>query len=680
MMAKLALALGALAVWVGLGFAFLSVDAGHQADAISESAQAPLDSALDALTRAEQAWLSARLDEAQAAASALWTEKNSANAIAPFSGRGRNRAALAAAAAAAQPASDQPMDILVSRAQTAVQRLPGAPVYAVVSGKGAVVGGTLWPDGQSVRAEPSVGSALLGVARVSFWRKDSQLFVLASAPLIEGGVPKGALVLARALGKETCADLATATHAPFALLLAKGKIACSVGADAAALLAASGHATPVVLPQANAATPMFVDAATVGIVSAARTFRPELPGSEIVAGIDVRPAFAHLAAAQQHALVMHAILLVPIAIFVLFLLFVLVRPVDTLTNTLSLQLQQSDKHVSLDERQFSGRMQRLAKNINALAARTPNKSSNTGKVDVASMLGHTVDIPSAALPPRPAVPATPERSPLFDDDDFEPTTAMPVAAILASPPPPAKAPQSAPAPLAPLAPKPKAPPAAASREDDYEPTLISRSLPTDSLRFDASLNSPAASLFDGLDEPVSPSAAQSLANEIFANEQTPAPGIQENSLFGDDDQRFSTLPDLPENSANSALSTLSGLEADSALSALQDTDDRQAPSAPRPEPSTIIEAPPEAPPAGVSPWDEPAPVDDPDMAHFHEVYDQFVRTRAQCGEGGELPLDRFIDKLKKSRDQVLQKQGAARVRFQVYVKDGKAALKAVAFR
>jgi hypothetical protein len=64
-------------------------------------------------------------------------------------------------------------------------------------------------------------------------------------------------------------------------------------------------------------------------------------------------------------------------------------------------------------------------------------------------------------------------------------------------------------------------------------------------------------------------------------------------------------------------------------------------------------------------------------AHFREIYDAFVATRDQCGEKGELSFEKFVVRLEQSRDAVIQKHNCADVRFQVYVKNGKAALKAV---
>ncbi len=73
--------------------------------------------------------------------------------------------------------------------------------------------------------------------------------------------------------------------------------------------------------------------------------------------------------------------------------------------------------------------------------------------------------------------------------------------------------------------------------------------------------------------------------------------------------------------------------------------------------------------------------EDPDEAHFREIYEQFVALRAECGEQpSSLTYAGFVLKLRKNREQLMQKYGCATVRFQVYVKEGRAALKATPVR
>ncbi len=72
---------------------------------------------------------------------------------------------------------------------------------------------------------------------------------------------------------------------------------------------------------------------------------------------------------------------------------------------------------------------------------------------------------------------------------------------------------------------------------------------------------------------------------------------------------------------------------------------------------------------------------DPLEAHYREVYEQFVAARESCGEStADLSFDRFSIKLDKSREALMSKHNCSEVRFSVYVKNGKAALKATPAR
>jgi hypothetical protein len=66
-----------------------------------------------------------------------------------------------------------------------------------------------------------------------------------------------------------------------------------------------------------------------------------------------------------------------------------------------------------------------------------------------------------------------------------------------------------------------------------------------------------------------------------------------------------------------------------------------------------------------------------DEAHFRQVFEEFVATKQQCGEPtAGFTYEKFVQTLRKNRDQIVARHGAKGVRFTVYVKDGKAALKA----
>jgi hypothetical protein len=62
---------------------------------------------------------------------------------------------------------------------------------------------------------------------------------------------------------------------------------------------------------------------------------------------------------------------------------------------------------------------------------------------------------------------------------------------------------------------------------------------------------------------------------------------------------------------------------------------------------------------------------------YKQLFQDFLDTKKQCGEDLEgLTIERFIQKLDKHRAALLERYHCRTVRFQVYVKEGKAALKA----
>lgn len=80
--------------------------------------------------------------------------------------------------------------------------------------------------------------------------------------------------------------------------------------------------------------------------------------------------------------------------------------------------------------------------------------------------------------------------------------------------------------------------------------------------------------------------------------------------------------------------------------------------------------PPQAPP---SLFDEP--IDDD--KHMQDVYAEFLATKQQCGESAVgLTLEKFKQRLQDNKASLMAKHVCRTVRFSVYVKDGKAALRA----
>jgi hypothetical protein len=62
---------------------------------------------------------------------------------------------------------------------------------------------------------------------------------------------------------------------------------------------------------------------------------------------------------------------------------------------------------------------------------------------------------------------------------------------------------------------------------------------------------------------------------------------------------------------------------------------------------------------------------------WRRVYEEFVATKQQCGENvAGFTFEKFEQTLRKNQEALVKRHGAKRVKFSVYVKDGKAALKA----
>lgn len=85
--------------------------------------------------------------------------------------------------------------------------------------------------------------------------------------------------------------------------------------------------------------------------------------------------------------------------------------------------------------------------------------------------------------------------------------------------------------------------------------------------------------------------------------------------------------------------------------------------------------------AGLGATSGPAPLAGTNEAelerYFQQVFKEFIAVKRSCGESVEnVTFERFARKLRGNREGLIQRYGCHDVRFTVYVKDGKAALKA----
>ena len=68
-------------------------------------------------------------------------------------------------------------------------------------------------------------------------------------------------------------------------------------------------------------------------------------------------------------------------------------------------------------------------------------------------------------------------------------------------------------------------------------------------------------------------------------------------------------------------------------------------------------------------------------AHYRHIFDDFMEKKRECGEAtAGLTRDKFLQKLRDNKAVLVEKHNCRTVRFSVYIKDGKAALKATPIR
>jgi len=386
---------------------------------------------------------------------------------------------------------------------------------------------------------------------------------------------------------------------------------------------------------------LFIDAANVG--TAIWTVEKVVPVAELNASVgrDNRPAYMRLSAWQQRVIAVWMLGLVPLLILLVLTWLMAVAPAQQIANYLAL-LQQGSKVAPLSERKFSGGFKRIVKNLNTVLERKEGRSPQS-LAPISQLLQQqareeisgefkldAIDGPTANKQVPPA-----QLQALRDAADKP----MERTEIALPPVQPLQAPREPPTPMkAPLSP------------------------------LSSGLSALSDSIFEDDKSVTSKLNASDIAELRGAAAQKP---IEKPVVFEEMPLPAAAVINPQPNAGISKLESLSDSETESGLGALSEMLPAAPSQRPWPESTATVIAPMPAMPA-------PAALD-PDDAHFQEVFQQFLKVREQCGEPtNNLTYDKFVEKLKKSRDQVMQKQQTRNVRFQVYVKDGKAALKAVA--
>ncbi|MBW1808536.1 MAG: hypothetical protein JRJ87_10110 [Deltaproteobacteria bacterium] len=344
----------------------------------------------------------------------------------------------------------------------------------------------------------------------------------------------------------------------------------------------------------------------------------------------------------------------------------------------SVNLLSEGGSTSFNTEGYSGAYQELARDIAHIMS-NGQRPVMAGPASVSEALGE-VD----SFAPAPIEPAAPDAPSAAGRLDFE--SLLGGDAASSAPPPP-----SAPEPPPTVQPVP--PPAASNPDPISSPDPLDAVVPSEppapsgGPRVD--VPGDLVGIFDEQEETreVAPIVPEQARRE--PSQPPPPPAVEEKPEFVAPStppapvMDFDNVPDLDTGDDQI---TSSDYQPDATVIAQVPSELLQAASDSGPEESIPAAAIPPPPPSIPGPPLSTPPVKQQpaksaslseDDAHFKEVFDQFLKTKKQCGEAiAGLSFERFSEKLRKNTGDLKTRYKCRSVRFQVYVKNGKAALRA----
>ena len=519
-----------------------------------------------------------------------------------------------------------------------------APNFAFLVGVDGVIVGKSGADPklpENVAGMSVVAEALRGLSRDGVWMQEGvPVHLAASACYDNDGALAGAVVLGWVYTEDLVASFGRKAAAPTFVVAGEmviGSLPLGIApSDLVQRNQSFGEPTPSYGP-----LPILVpDAYRYQVASL-----PLYPGEPIalVTLVDRDAAYRGLAGLQAGILSGTGLLLILVLGLIASALRAMNRPLELITEHLS-QVQQHGGNVGILPEAGLGPMLRLGKQINLLLQTMPSSRGTTAPL-FGNSASTSQDLPQAS------------NSPFGGDFASMPSTSSSAApaspSLSAGAPAPSRsmAPQAAkpvvspgPVPPGPVAPSPQAP----------KPAPV-----VSAAQAAGAAGGGLLGLFD--DDPLAAFRVPQTKTAPPAAPPAPEPEPEQHTMQPEATVMFQ----MPE-----AL-----LQASSAPSPAP----RPAPPAtPVDDNRTVVAQVPHELLAQVAPKND---VDAADEAHYKEVYEKFVQTRIECGEDtSDLTFDRFVSKLLKNRQQIIEKHKAKSVRFQVYAKDGKAALRALPVR
>lgn len=504
----------------------------------------------------------------------------------------------------------------------------GAPNFAFVvaaDGRALAHAGPGAEGKSQVGGYPCFADTLTGVVRDAPLKLETRAFHLACAPIYRGDAPAGVMMLGWELGADYANALSKALGQSVVLLVADERHGDSLGGLRAAKLreVSAGHPfgdldlhLPISLPFSM---PLMVDERGRYTGRPVPLFDQERSVVAIVA-VDRAPAMRSLAMTQIIIVAVTLVLGFAMLVMILLVQRSISKPMEVILDHLS-GFAQGTTTGMLPEAALSGPFVRLAKQINMILKAPVSSAAGRSGLTIATP---ALTAPEGASGPRVAAP--PAKPP--------PDGAGSLADFMAD----FERPQSGP-----QAPAMPPPPAEGSEEGALSSLFAAEADPLAAFRVQAK---PAGA---------APATPPPPPDDAFNPNATVAFQVPK-ELMAEANRSF-------------------------------DASVRTGPVAPPPMPppsaenATVVAAiPPELLNASAK-GAVPRPALDPEQVHFREIYQEFLQTRQECGEDtSDLTYERFELKLLKTKQQIMDKYQPSAVRFQVYVKQGKAALRAVPVR
>lgn len=551
-----------------------------------------------------------------------------------------------------------------------------------VSGSGFVVAqsGQGEAFGQNWRGLPAVSECIKGYGRDGWYEINKQPFSMVFVPIWnDTGRVIGCLGSLTPLNARTLSQWSKPLGLEAALFAGKQLRAATIS-DAGILLESlqSGKAgkQELSLVGKNKQAPwLFAQRAAFAVLPV------KLPGKstelQLALVMPLEPRLQPLLKAQQN------IFMGAGALFLVGLLLALVlsgSKTEKQLNRLfdSVKVMSEGGSSSLDASEFSGVVAQLAIDIKSLAERNGARPvASTGVLATAAAVS---DFPASKPPSAPAVKQAPlpvekpdSAPPTLDFESLMGEAAQPSAAPAAGPAmaPPAPEPQPEEPPPAAQIPQPPAPDTSAGGPRVEVPGELASifSENEETREFDPSFQ-PEAAMQQASEKEEVPSHPAVPAPPVIEPDHTSAPELD----AGDEDE-ISSSDYRPDATVIAEVpSELLSLAQKASPEAPPGEVMREIPPPPSPLP-----APPVAPaPSSIPPPPVPAAdTADPEEKHFREVFDRFLEIKKQCGESTNgLSYEKFAKKLRQNTTDLKARYRCRTVKFQVYVKNGKPALKA----